>query len=154
MIHGNYTRVDCTKIDYFTHRPTTCDDDSPEEPGNIGLVEIRVHFSTFMSSSLDYDPEISVLFDSSSGGSGACSTDDYEVYTDVIFWLSVGSVMTVLYCVILVILFSYTGRGKKIIRGTHDQRRGSVIITDSDFTRESVQGFHRSSAPVDNFSCL
>lgn len=78
-----------------------------------------MHFQNFINSGLDYDPEISVLFDGggSGGGGGNCSSDDYSIVQDYVFWASLGCAIGALCCICLILTWGSTRRGQICIRG-------------------------------------
>ena len=81
-----------------------------------------MHFSNFIHSALDYDPEISVLFEGASGGNGSCGSDDYDITTDVVFWLSLSFFILAICLVAIIVFLGSTNYGRKLMTGRDDNK--------------------------------
>ena len=86
------------------------------------MIEIRIHMDNFINSALDYDPEISVLFDGGGSGGGGCDSDDYSVVSDWVFWASLGCAVGALCLVCLVLFVGSTDCGLRRIRGRDNMK--------------------------------
>ena len=81
----------------------------------IKVLELRLQWDNFFLRSLDYDPEMSVLFGGTGGSSGNCDSDDYDILQDYIFWSSLSCVILALCCILLILLFTSTDIGYKLV---------------------------------------
>ena len=110
------------------------------------MIEVRIKWDNFFLRSLDYDPEMSVLFRGAEGSSGKCDSDDYDILHDYIFWSSLSCVILALCCILLILLFSSTSFGARVVRGRDKtdsvikrlERRSKVI--QADFERSTKSG--------------
>lgn len=110
-----------------------CDDDSDIEKPRIPTVsqiEIKIRLSNFANSSVQYDPELSVLFSgtgSSGGGrNGKCSTSGYDVTKDWILWTSIGCAVLVIVICLLFLAFASTKVGIRVLHGKEQSRITSI----------------------------
>ena len=81
------------------------------------MIEVRIKWDNFFLRSLDYDPEMSVLFRGAGGSSGKCDSDDYDILHDYIFWSSLSCGIVALCCILLILLFTSTNIGYKCVTG-------------------------------------
>lgn len=81
------------------------------------MVEIRIILDNFINSSVDYDPEISVLFDGGGNGGNSCNSDEYDVVGDYIFWASLSCFIFAICVILLVLLIASTPFGRKLYSG-------------------------------------
>ena len=99
-----------------------CDKDDEIQPF-ISMLELRIHLNSFINSAIDYDPEISILFDGGSqGGSGCGSSDEYNVVSDYVFWLSISTFIVVCCIVSVIICIGSTDKGRQIISGRQNMK--------------------------------
>ena len=81
------------------------------------MIEVRIKWDNFYLRSLDYDPAMSVLFRGPEGSSGKCDSDDYDILHDYIFWSSLSCGILALCCILLVVSFTSTEIGYKLVTG-------------------------------------
>ena len=81
------------------------------------MIEVRIHFANFINSALDYDPEMTVLFGSSNGGSGNCDSSEYELVRDYIFWTSLSCFVLAILILSLIVCIGSTTKGREILTG-------------------------------------
>jgi len=88
---------------------------------------------------------MSVLFGGTGGSSGNCDSDDYDILQDYIFWSSLSCVILALCCILLILLFSSTTIGSRVIRGRDNtdsvikrlERRSKAIQADLEASAKS-----------------
>ena len=85
------------------------------KPPTIRMIEVQIKWDNFFLRSLDYDPEMSVLFNGAGRSYGNCDSDDYDILQDYIFWSSLSCGILALCCILLILLFTSTDIGYKLV---------------------------------------